>query len=390
MATLEYAALAVLVSAVLVVGGAAVDAHAIGGAVGAQLRKAYCVVAGGDCFARGGPRPCVVESSSSLAEQRVALGVVRLRDGRTVVLEELSDGTFRVSLTQSTGGGAGAQLGGKLQLLGRAFGVGGDAEAALSLGYGRTFVAGDAASAERLVRRLEVEGPEVGGAVPGVVRFLRGGGGGDERERTVSVSSHAEAQAALDALELGPRAAALRGITGSVRLDRRTGDRGIGLRFGGEATAALGTALAQAAGGAVASTRVELVLGRDRRPRELVVVGVGAVHGSARLASGGAAAGDLREVSARLDLTDGATRALADRLAGGDAGAVRALAGHLARDARVDVRHYAFSREEDTFGGRMAGFGVSRTRLDETARLVAAEGREPGLGWSRRLDCLIA
>lgn len=390
MATVEYAALAVLVSAALVVGGATVDAHAIGAAVGGQLRKAYCVVAGGDCFARGGPRPCLVRSQSQLAEHRVSVAVLRLRDGRTVLLEELSDGTFRASLTLSSGAGAGVELGTDVTLLGRRVRAGVDGEVGGDLSYGRTFVLADAGAARRLIARLEHEGPPIGGALPGLVAFLRGRGDDGEAERTATVSTRAEAQAALEALGLGPRAGALRGITASVRLDRRSGDRTIGLRLGGETVASLGAALAQASGGTVSSAGVELVLDRERRPRELVVRGVGGVHGEARMPSGGVAAGDLREVQARVDLTDPQVRALADRLLGGDLGAAQTLGEHLQREARIDVRQFATTRDEDAFGGRVLGAGAQHHRLRETARLVAAEGRQPGLGWSRRLDCTLA
>ena len=389
MATLEYAALAVLVSVVLVVGGAAVDAHAVGAAVGGQLRRAYCVVAGGDCFARGGPRPCVVRSSSARAEHRVALTLVRLRDGRTVLLEELSDGAFRVSLTLSSGAGAGVELGLDARVLGRRVRAGVSAEAGGDLAYGQTFVVADAAAAKRLMRRLEHEGPPALGALPGLADFLRGRGDDGEAERTAMVTSRGDAQAAREALGLGPRAAALGTITHSVRLDRRTGDRALGLRVGREVLASAGAALAQAGAGAVAAGGVELVLDRDRRPRELIVRGTGGVHGEAKLASGGVAVGDLREVQARLDLTGPRTRALAARLLDGDLRALRALGEHVRRDARIDVRHYATTRDEDAFGGKALGTGVQRYRLDETARLVAAEGREPGLGWSRRLDCVL-
>ena len=387
MATVEYAALAVLVSAVLAVGGAATDGRAIGAAVGAQLRKGLCVVAGGDCFSRGGPRPCVVGSRSQRAEHRLSIAVVRLRDGRTVVLEERSDGTRRVVLTQWTGAGAGAQFG--VDVAGLQADV--DAEAGGDLAYGRAFVVADAAAARRLVERLEDEGPVVGGALPGVVRFLRGAGDGEESERRASVTSRVEAQAALEAIGLGPRAGALRDLTGSIGLDRRTGDRTLGLKLGGEAMVTLGAALGQAAAGMVVPpTGVELVFDARRRPRELVLRGAAGIHGKAELPSGGIAGGDLREVQARLDLTDPVARRLVDRLLDGDAGAVRPLAERLAQRARIDVRHYATTRDEDSHGGSAFGLGASRSTSAETMRLVAAAGREPGLGWSRRLDCVLA
>ena len=61
------------------------------------------------------------------------------------------------------------------------------------------------------------------------------------------------------------------------------------------------------------------------------------------------------------------------------------------RSATADLRAYATDRSEQVSGGRVAlgaELGYERVTAIETARLVAAAGREPGLGWSRRLDCL--
>ena len=390
MATLEYAALGVLLSAVLAVGGATVDAQAIPLAVGAQIRKAFCLVSGGDCFARGGSRPCVVGSRSELTEHRVKLALVRLRDGRTVLVESLSDGTRRVSVTQATGAGAGLALGGKAHLFGRGFDAQAEVEAAASVGYARTFVVPDAAAAKRLVERLDEEDVPVGGALPGLVRFARGGGPGGEVERTALVTSHGEAETALKGLGLGPAVAVLRQAAGSVRIDRRSGDVGVGLKLGGETLASLGALVAQGGAGSVSSWRAELVFDARRRPRELVLVGAAGIHGEAKLMTGDVAGGDLREVQARLDLADPAARALVDRVVGGDLGATRALARRLADRARIDVRHFATERDERWLGGEAAGIGAERYEQTESMRLVAAEGREPGLGWSRRLDCVLS
>jgi hypothetical protein len=390
MATLEYTALALVVSAALVVGGAATDATALPGAVGAQLRKAYCLVAGGDCLARGGPRPCVVSSRSKLAEYRVAIAVVRLRDGRIVVREELSDGTYRVSVQQATGGGAGVQFGLHAQLFGRAVEGNVDAEAAGSVGYERSFVVRDKVTSERLIERLDEDDAPVAGAVAGVVRFLRDTGHEGEAARTVYVSTHGEATAALRALGLGPRVAALRHVTGSVRIDQRTGDRTVGLRLGGESMATLGMSLAQLGGSTISSTSAELILDAQRRPRELVLRASGGVHGEGKVLSHEVAGSDRREMQARLDLTDPVARELTDRLLGGDVGAAHGLAERLADRARLDVRHFATTRDGRSVGGKLMGVGGQRITTTETARLVAAAGREPGMGWSRRLDCVPA
>lgn len=389
MATVEYVALVVLVSLVVVVGGAVAGAPGIGDAVGAQLRKAYCVVQGGDCFGRNGPRTCVIDSRSDIAETRAGIGLVRLRDGRTALVEELSDGTFRVTESVWSGGGVGLELGAQVHAGGRALDVTVEGEAGGDLRSARTFIVADATAAGKLVDRLEDDGPPVGEAVAGLVRFVSKAGGA-EVERTLSVKGRAEAQAALELLGLGPTADVLADLTGGVRIDRRTGDVGLVLRMGREAGAALDTVLAQAGGRGVGSGEAELVLDRSRRPRELIVRTAGAIHGSAGVPSGAAGGGQLLEAEARLDLTDPQARALADRVLAGEPGAVTALAGRVADRARIDVRRYATTREEHEIGGSLLGFGGSRVKTSETARLVAAAGREPGQDWARRLDCVRA
>src|SRR3954464_6643498 len=116
MATVEYIALAALVSLVLAVGGATGRARQLPDAVGAQLRKAYCLVAGGDCLGPGGPRPCVVSSRSDGRELRASVAFVRLADGRVLLREDRSDGTVALTVLESSGAGGAMQGGLKLRL----------------------------------------------------------------------------------------------------------------------------------------------------------------------------------------------------------------------------------------------------------------------------------
>jgi hypothetical protein len=280
-----------------------------------------------------------------------------------------------------------------VQVASREMKVGGEAEAGGDVGYGRSFVVADAAAADRLIARLNDEDAPAGGAVPGLLRFLRERGREGEAERVATFATRGEAEAALGALGLGPRVSALRGLTAGVRVDQRTGDRTLLLRFGGEAVAALAAPLGRLSGGRTSATAVELTLDAARRPVALVVRGSEGIHGEAELVTGGRAGGDLREAEARLDLTDPVARALAGRFMDGDVGAARALAARLADRARVDVRHFATTREEKAVGGSLkalGGLGGEMLTMTETARLVAAEGREPGLGWSRNLECLLS
>jgi hypothetical protein len=104
--------------------------------------------------------------------------------------------------------------------------------------------------------------------------------------------------------------------------------------------------------------------------------------------------GDRLEAEARLDLADPSTRALADALISDPSlAAARALARRIADRARIDVRLYATAHEERRRGASVSfvgKLGIEQVDSTDTARLVAAAGREPGLGWARRLDCVLA
>jgi hypothetical protein len=102
----------------------------------------------------------------------------------------------------------------------------------------------------------------------------------------------------------------------------------------------------------------------------------------------GAEGGGLVEAEARLDLTDPTVRALAARLLHGDLGAAPALANHVADHARLDVRVFATDHDERSGGLSVGGNGYETLDRTDTARLVYAAGRDPGLPWARRIDCV--
>jgi hypothetical protein len=396
VATVEYTALAFVVSAALAVAGGAVGAgsEAIPAAVGAELRKAYCLVAGGDCLGRHGPRPCVVGSRLRSRQTTVAIAMVRLRDGRTVLREVLSDGRVRVTVAQGTGAGVAGELGIELGIGGRDVKAGVEVGGGADAGFERTFLAPDGPAADRLIARLDDDDAPVGGAVTGIVGFVRGrGAAAGEASRTVTFGARAQAEVGLRALGLGPRARAWRGMVTGIRLEHASGDRTLLLRLPREAGAELAAGVAGLDGAVTLSREAELTLARDGTPAELVVRVRGEARGEAELPGVHVQGGDLREAEARLDLADPVVRELAGRLAGGDLGAIRALAGRVAAGARVDVRHYT-TRRDGSEKGAMAKAGVAlgaeHATATETARLVSAHGREPGRGWSERLDCTMA
>jgi hypothetical protein len=138
---------------------------------------------------------------------------------------------------------------------------------------------------------------------------------------------------------------------------------------------------------------VELALDRRGSPSTLTVRAARGVHGEAELGPWRSGGGDLVEAEVRLDLADPELRSLARSLLTPRAlSAARALAARLAARARIDVRLYETDRRESVKGATGGLFllkgGVEVIEVVRTGRLVDAAGREPGLGWARRLDCV--
>ena len=380
-ASVEWVALlAVVVGALLAAVGSSLGvAPSLPRAVAATFERAFCLVSGGDCLG-GRPRPCVVRSHERSRERRASVAVLRLADGRTVLREDRSDGT--VVLTVEDVAGAGARVGATAGIGGAkaSVGVGGDARG----GRGRRFVVAGGPVADRLLARL---GEEHAGA-RGVVD------GGDEAlvvdERWWAVGSGAEAEAELRIKGLGGDARLDGTLVAAVRERPRTGEMTVVLRNESELMAVLSGPLARLAGGTTAEYAAELGLDRDGEPVALTVRVARGVHGDVTfgpLRSGG---GDRVEAEARLDLTDPGARALARDLLkpSRGVGAARALAGRLAERARIDVRLYATDRREKSRGAGLGLLGYEVVEVDRTGRLVDAYGREPGMGWVRRIDCV--
>ena len=367
-ASLEYVAVVAVVAVVLAVGAAVAGADAIPRAVAADVHRAFCLVAGGDCM-DGAPRPCTTGTRSQAQEKRLKAILARLADGRTVLTEERSDGTVAVTVTDTVEALGGPRI---------TKAVTGKLGARLSAG--RRWVVADAAAARRLVDGLDRL--SVGEAGRGAVRFLVGGSGD---ERFLRFGTRGEASGALNAL--GLRGEALAGLTAGARVsaDRRTlelaGDGGISGAFAAPFGAVAGTGVREVA--------VELTFDRDRRPVELLVRGHADVRGTVRVGQARATGGDRLEAEARLDLTEPRARALADAFLDRPTPArAAALGRHLAGAARIDVRLYATTHAERSGGPTKLGVGYETFTATDTATLVEAYGREPGLGWSRRLDCL--
>jgi hypothetical protein len=369
MATVEYAALVVVVSLALAVGAAVAGAGALPRVLFAQVARAYCLVSGGDCLGPDGPVPCVRDARSRSSSKSVGAVLARLADGRTVLSEQRSDGTVAVTVTDM-----GEALG--------AMKLGRFAEGRLGarLSAGRRYVVADAAAARRLVAGLDrVAVGEVGLEL---ARFVSGGG---DHERFARFGTRGEATATLEALGLGPSGEAVAGLAVGLRIDGASGRRT--LELGGERAvfAELASPIVRVAGGVERSFAVDYAVARDGSPLSLVIRRVADAHGEVGSARGGGRV----EAEARLDLADPRARALFDAfLSGPSVASARALAARLGEQARIDVRVYSVDAEERTGGASVLGVGYRTVDRTETARLVDAFGRDPGRGWSRRLDCV--
>jgi hypothetical protein len=375
-ASLEYVVVIGLVAVVLAAGGAAASAAGIPQSIAASVHRALCLVSGGDCLAEGGPRPCVVASDGRSRERKGTLVVATLADGRIVLREDRSDGTVSITVVKDVRGGAEANVGPRLEANGK--GLKASVRAGLDLrgGDGERYVVAGAGAADRLMARIA----NGGDGLPEPEETWLAGGLGANLDATAKAFGAAEAEATGSSVR-----------TIGVRRNHRTGERTVALELTRALDAELSTPLATIAGGLPAATRLEITLDRDERPVRLTAFASRGVHGSAEAGSLRSSGGDRVEVEARLEL-DAETRSLARDLASPRAAAAaRALGRRLASAARVDVRHYATDRDETVKGGSvglLGKLGYEEVRVHETARLVDAAGFEPGLGWSRRLDCV--
>lgn len=403
---MEYLAVVLLVA--LVMGGGTLAAARsrdadLATAVPHQIRRALCILTGGDCDRDRAP--CDIAADTSASAWTATVVVLRLGHSRALVVERRSDRTFLVTLTNAPSVGFQTTTGAhaRIDRGRRRFSIGGAVTASVvaSLGHGQTWVAPNAVEARRLVAALE-RGDDVRPAdrelreatlVPGVTASRRTG------ER--------------------PSVGATGALTGRAavgeRIDHVTGERTYFMSAGGaaklEVTAALRSLAGSAAGTLDGSAQLALTMDRDGRWTDLAVLGTGELSGSANpprsLAPVAAALGVPSAASRRwtaeahLDLSDPANGAAAHALV--DAllsfpprpAATRDAARYLARRVRdaavVDHRTYALDRTASGFdvqAGEEAGLGLGHERSTEKTRLIAARTRGLDGQWRRRDDCL--
>jgi hypothetical protein len=394
-ASLEYLGVLALVAVVLAAAGALTGAPDLAGAVGAQVRRALCIVAGGDCRGRAGPVPCVTAALEERDATDVSVLLLRLADGRVVLREQRSDGSVAVTVVHTGGAGIGFVFGAEVVVGGRSAEVGGEAEARLRATAARRFVLPDGPSADRLVAKLRERDPGFGGVARELARLARGGAdaGPAPDEREVALGGELDGDVALEAVGLGAHAEALGAATVGLRVHERTGERSAVLRLDGEVLGSLVAPRAALAFGLPSAVTATVTFDRAGRPVRLVLAGAQAVRGSGDGFGHAGEGGDRVEGEVRLELRDPAARAdLLGALAGRPEPAAR-TARRLVDDARVDVRVYATQREETTGGasiGAGGSLGYETAESLERRDLVRAVAREPGQGWGPNLECELA
>jgi hypothetical protein len=317
---------------------------------------------------------------------------VRIDHDRSVLREEMSDGTVRLTVMRSGALGATAGVGATAQVSIRGRPIGGQDEmqAAVqaSLGKGQVYVARDPDEARAFMRAIR------DGRAPAPARetFYEGG-----------LRSLAEAGFGRAWTE------AASGSMLGVRRDRVTGESTLTLNAGASGWGAVTTALGGPAGTADRATTLGLTLDRNHRPTELSLSAAGMIAAGATLpvglqrvlrgAKGGGSLGRLGgrrwELAARLDLRDPLVQATWARFRRHPASvaAIRALGETIRDRAYLDVRAY---RTASTASGGAAGIsaglrlGGEYDHIVDEARLLNASSRPPGGLWERRLDCVAA
>src|SRR4051812_12600464 len=387
-AAVEYVGLVGLVVCVLAVPAlAGRDAAA---AVVRDVRRALCVVSGGECELDR--RPCVVGSRQVEDDGAVGLAVMRIGSRGLVLREARSDGSVAVSLIRDRRAGLalGAGIGGHLRLGRRRLGAGAEAQATVlaALGGGTTWVLRDARAADRLVRGLVVDGPRDLGR-----RVLHGGWpDATGAPAVVSTSSHRSlavtlggaAGPALLGADLTLSGEDLAGATTETATGRRTF---VVRRRNGLVGSV--TREGRLSGGL--DETYTLTVDREGRPRELGVLHGGDLQGGGRW-----------ESETHLDLTDPANAAaardflhevVAPRPRLGRAVPVStALRHRLETDGVRDERTYALKSSASGLG-LGGGSGLVRLAADyerrqRRLRLVRARQRGPDGLWRSRHDCL--
>lgn len=392
----------VVLGAAVAVAGVAGARSGIGDGVRRQMARALCVVGGGGDTCEADRQPCLVHSDEHKSGFGVHVAVFRFGRKSGVIVEELSDGTFRVIKTGETKGGLAFVHGASVDVgLGsHKLKVGTAVEAALmaQLGDNDTWNVPNKREADELVAALKHDAPH---RPPDVAA--------DEQGWSASLGATASRGNVGGALALSAE-----DIYGSS-VDRETGRRTVYVRPSREIEGTLTLGAVTGHAGAGGSETYGVTYDRAGVPVEITVLRGGTYHLSADLPREvKAAAGLLRlrastgreySVETRLALTTDADRRLATTFidqvvhpdvihTGSPVDVSRALEQRLTDAGMVNARVYAV--DEGGFHGagevgRVVGvggeLGIGESR---EMRLVSAASRGPDGVWFSRADCLSA
>jgi hypothetical protein len=399
-ASLEWLALITLVATLLGgLGAAMAQAEFLGRRVTRAMARAICLVGNGDC--RRDQEPCAVTRRAASGSVTLDLAILRLGTDRYGLVERRSDGTFAVTVEDGMSAGLeaalGLSVGARVGSVGGA--IGGDVAAALLArhGHGRTWIAGSAAEAERL---LATQGD---GRPPDVVS----GSGAWRASVSTGVSGTVgDKTLALASAGLGSDRAA------GWSTDRRTGHRTAYIQASETARAALGPdgvlgAASASHGGEVYAVEFDA----SGRPVDLRVTASGVYDVSRDLPAvvqpveqllAATGADRTYEVTTHLDLTDpdnlaaarGLLTAITDRRATATtSAATAAVRARIEQRGTVEARVLRTTRAASssadlhvTFEG--FSFGGQTVVAQRSEHLLTATSRGLDGLWIVRSDCL--
>ena len=369
-ASAEYVAILLVVSTVLA--GAALAAAAavpgVGERVVRTVRAGLCIVGGDLCrstdAAAAGLPPCVTSQRSARQDTTLDVAVLRLGGHGEWQLALQSDGGAVVTRLEENEVGGTVGIG----LTFSPVGIEGSATAAATIGYrgGKAWRFPDAAAARA---------------------FLEGA------RRDAAVQAAREPDVRWDALTGRGSAAVNAAISELARAGvSTTADGAIGLRRDGRRTTLTLDLGSKDPGFAVDLPGFPAAPTGTRSVVADVSWEAGAVRELA-LRAATAKGGRVDERTARLDLRDPVSRALATRLLrpGRTAGDLRAVIGRIATDGVVERAGYETTERRRGFsvGGRLGvALGLSHHRITAERRLVDATASVRGGPPQRRFDCL--
>jgi hypothetical protein len=368
-ASTEYVAILLVVAAVLAGAATAAAIPGVGERIGKTVRTGICIVGGdvcrtGDAAAAGLP-PCVTNERSTRQDTTLDIAVVQLGGHGEWLLALQSDGGAVVTRLEQNEVGGTVGVG----LTFSPAGIAGEATAAVTIGYrsGRAWRFADAAAARAFLDGAEHDAAVQEGREPDMRWDAIAGGGsavaGGAIADLARAGLTASAEGALGLRRDGPRK--------TLTLDLGAEDPGLGLDLPGYPAPPAGVRSVVADVSWEAGTARELTL-RTATAKD----------------------GRLEELSARLDLRDAESRALAERLLrpGGRTPAdLRALADRIATHGIVERNGYRVEERRRGFsvGGRLGvALGLSHERITAERRLTDALAWVRGGPPQRRFDCL--